>query len=103
MLSVARVTGNIEAGTFLNFVRFVRGKFIARCLSRAAEGITKSTRRRERGRRGESGKKNGNPGVVSFPEGGRKTQTRKLLPVSCDSRTLTFLSLDALLLFPSCY
>jgi len=77
MLSVARVTGNIEAGTFLNFVRFVRGKFIARCLSRAAEGITKSTRRREKGWRESREKKNGNPGSF-FSRGWKKNTNAEI-------------------------
>lgn len=63
-------------------------------LSRAAEGITKSTEERKGMR--AAGKRTAIR-IVSFPEGGRKTQTRKLLPVSCDSRGP--FSLDTLLGF----
>jgi len=44
MLSVARVTRDIEAGTFLNFVRFVREKFMAgsRCCRVRPGRITES-------------------------------------------------------------
>jgi len=52
MLSVARVTRNIEAGTFLNFVRFVPRKIYSRfpMLSRAAKKITESTKKKQEAR-----------------------------------------------------
>lgn len=59
---------------------------------------SRKSKRREKGVGRELGKKKRQSGVVSFlQEGGRKIETRKLLPVSRDSRS--FFSLDTLLAF----
>jgi len=73
------VTRDIEAGSFLNFVRFVRGKFMtgSRCCRVRLGRITESAdEERALGR-----KRNGDP-VCFFSRGKRKKQKRKLLPVT---------------------
>lgn len=91
MLSVARVTRDIEAGTFLNFVRFVRGKFMAgsRCCRVLPGRITESTEK-ERALRRE---RNGNP-VCFFSRGKRKKSTKAEITSGYVSYVL--LSLDTL-------
>lgn len=73
MLSVARVTRNIGAGTFLNFVRFVSGKFIAG--RRCCRVRCRESRKVRRERKAGVWKKETAIRLVFFPRDEKKERT----------------------------
>lgn len=100
MLSVARVTRNIEKcgtpGTFLNFVRFVRGEFMAgsRCCRVPQRESRKVYGERKRAGRVGGGKKNRMISVGSLPRRGLSWKNTNTAEITSDYVIHVFLSLS---------